>query len=149
MKESSVAGKNTPQPTVSDSGVREVEWYDWTAFFAQVFKPVPKITKYHRNRFSQDIVGKVTCKEFADSCEVKCCILRPGKELNVITDTMPQPIVPKGLDDAHQWYLLEQVRQFCHSNLAKDITCPKPTVPKPGSCTSTSKLPPKKRQRKI
>ena len=100
-----MAGKNTPQPTVSDSGVREVEWYDWTAFFAQVFKPVPKITKYHRNRFSQDIVGKVTCKEFADSCEVKCCILRPGKELNVITDTMPQPIVPKGLDDAHQWYV--------------------------------------------
>ena len=70
-------------------------------------------------------MGKVTCKEFADSCEVKCCILRPGKELNVITDTMPQPIVPKGLDDARQWYLFEQVRQFCHSNLAKDITCPK------------------------
>ena len=55
-----MAGKNIPQPTVSDSGVREVEWYDWAAFFAQVFR-VPKITKYHHFEFSQDNVGEVTC----------------------------------------------------------------------------------------
>ena len=133
MRESSVAGKNILKCTVTPSGTHGVEWYDWASFFAGMSRLIPKITSYNQFNFSQDTVGVVTCKEFADSDEVQHSILHPAKDLNIIASTMPQHIVSKGLDSARQWYLFEQVRQFCNSNLAKDLTCPKLTVPKPGT----------------
>jgi hypothetical protein len=37
-----------------------------------------------------------------------------------------------------QWYLYEQIRPFCKTNLAADFTCPKPNIPKPsGSSEDT------------
>ena len=32
---------------------------------------------------------------------------------------------------ARQWYLYEQIRPFCTTDQAKDITCPLPSVLKP------------------
>lgn len=143
MKESSIAGKNIPQLTIDCTGKREVEWYDWSTFLSEVFRPIPKITSYHHFQFSENVVGDVSCKEYANSLEVKHSILRPGKAcaMSVIADKMPNVIIPKGLDAARQWYLFEQIRPFCHSNLAKDLTCPMPNVPKPGSHTTSTPQP--------
>ena len=43
----------------------------------------------------------------------------------------PQQIQAKGLDLERQWYLYEKIRPFCSCTLAGDITCPRPTEPKP------------------
>ena len=40
-------------------------------------------------------------------------------------------ILPKGLELERQWYLYEKICPLCHTNLARDLTCPKPTLPKP------------------
>jgi hypothetical protein len=42
---------------------------------------------------------------------------------------MPSELPRKGLDAMRQWYLYQEIRPLCYGN--KDITCPKPTVPKP------------------
>jgi hypothetical protein len=39
-------------------------------------------------------------------------------------------IIAARLGHARQWYLYEQIRQYCYSDSAKSITCPKPLVPK-------------------
>ena len=38
---------------------------------------------------------------------------------------MPNKIIPSGIDAQRQWYLYEQIRPLCGSNLAADLTCPK------------------------
>ena len=45
MKESSVAGKIIPMPTVYFSGKRNLEWYDWSSLLGQYFRTIPNITK--------------------------------------------------------------------------------------------------------
>ena len=70
-------------------------------------------------------------KEFADSEEKQ---FKDGCDMSE-----PSEVHPPGIDAARQWYLFEP---FCRSNLAADMTCPKPTVPKPGldsSAGSTSR----------
>ena len=54
----------------------------------------------------------MTCRSFSKVCQ-------------------PSEVHPPGIDAARHWYLFEQMRPFCRSNLAADMTCPKPTVPKP------------------
>ena len=44
---------------------------------------------------------------------------------------LPEEVKPKGLELERQWYLYEKIRPLCHTNLARDLTCPKPTLPKP------------------
>ena len=51
---------------------------------------------------------------------------------------LTEEITPPGLDPARQWYLYEHIRQFCGSRLAQDLTCPKPTVLKPGEQQHTT-----------
>ena len=46
---------------------------------------------------------------------------------------LPDVIQPKGLDAKRQWYLYEQIRIFCPTNLQADMTCPKPLVPRHSS----------------
>lgn len=62
-------------------------------------------------------------------------ILKPnvnGEELH----TLPNRTHIRGLDSQRQWYLYEQIRPHCKSNLAADMTCPKPLMPKPSLSSS-------------
>ena len=43
---------------------------------------------------------------------------------------LPEELTPPGLDTERQWYLFDEVREFC-SEKGADITCPRPTVPNP------------------
>lgn len=139
MTESSKAGKNIPVPTVDFFGKRNCEWYEWSTFLSQYFRTIPGITKYHHFLVSQEDPGVIVCKELADSPEVHISLLRAPKSTIPNTDVLPSIIVPKGLDPHRQWYLFEQIRPFCHSNLSKDFTCPKPTVPKPNDAASQTR----------
>lgn len=48
----------------------------------------------------------------------------------------PDQITPKGLSIERQWYLYEKIREFC-PEVARDLTCPEPDVPKPTSRAGT------------
>ena len=76
-------------------------------------------------------------KEFSNSQEICINILKVDHQL-LLTAGMPSLTDVKGLDEKRQWYLYEQIRPFCKTNLAADFTCPKPNVPKPsGSSEDT------------
>ena len=138
MKESSIAGKNIPNTTVDASGRCNCEWYDWSSFLGEYFRTIPNITKYHHFSVSQENPSEIVSKIFAESPEEHHTMFKRGVTASSITDALPKVVKPKGLDAQRQWYLYEQVRPFCHSNLAKDLTCPKPTVPKPGEASAPS-----------
>ncbi len=55
---------------------------------------------------------------------------------NVDPDELPPLVTPKGLSVERQWYLFEKIREFCPES-DQDITCPKPSVPKPTSRAGT------------
>ena len=122
MKESSVAGKNIPNPTVDALGQRNCEWYDWSSFLGEYFRTIPNITKYHHFSVSKENPGEIVCKKFAEDPEEHHTMFKRGVTASSITDTLPKVVKPKGLDAQRQWYLYEQVRPFCNSNLAKDLT---------------------------
>ena len=121
MKESSVAGKNIPMPTVDFSRTRNCDWYDWSSLFGRYFCIIPSITKYHHFIVSKENPGKIVCKEFADSPEVQIALLKHPTTACPITNDLPEIVTSKGLDLQRQWYLCEQIYPFRHSNLAKDI----------------------------
>ena len=68
-------------------------------------------------------------KEYSTEAEVSHAIL----ETTTVVDptVLPSEIVGKGLNLERQWYLYEKIRILCHSNLGRDITCPKPSQAKP------------------
>ena len=73
----------------------------------------------------KDNPGVVYVKEYANSPEKAIHTFR------IPSDQMPDEIIPPGIDAQRQWYLYEQIRQFCGSNLAADLICPEPQIPKP------------------
>lgn len=81
-------------------------------------------------------IGKITCEEsIEDSSEAQIALLKKGVIVTSIFRTdLPTIVTPSGMDVQRRWYLYEQVRPFCHSNLhvhvAMDITCHKPIVSK-------------------
>ena len=131
VEESSIAGKNKAQLTVSSNGTRHVHWIDWSKVFSEFFKPIPGITSFHHFKVSKEKPGIVTCKEYANSEEQTFNIFKKGVTASSLKGRKPTPILPKGLDAKRQWYLYDEIRPFCSTNLAKDVTCPKPSVPRP------------------
>jgi len=47
-----------------------------------------------------------------------------------IPEGYPQEIPPPGLDPSRQWYLYEEIREFCDSRFMDEV-CPLPSVQKP------------------
>ena len=47
---------------------------------------------------------------------------------------LPRIVEPKGLTAARQWYLYEKIRLYC-SKQSQDITCPLPSMYRPGTPT--------------
>ncbi|KAJ8300396.1 hypothetical protein KUTeg_021915 [Tegillarca granosa] len=88
--------------------------------------PLKELSKYHHFRMHSDSPGCVFVREYASDCEVKVNLFK--KCISPQSISLPSVLVPSGLDPVRQWYLYHEIRPCCHSN--KDITCPKPTVPK-------------------
>lgn len=97
-------------------------------------KALPGIKKLHHFRFESAHLGKVFMKEFIDSTEQ----IRSLMKDNWVPDPneLPDIIPAKGLSTERQWYLYDQIRQFCPDS-RKDLTCPEPSVPKPCSRSGT------------
>ena len=133
---STVTGQNKVQLTVQ-YGKRLVYWYDWARFFSTVFHHIPNITSYHHFQSDSTKPGYIFAKEHCDSPEIEFCMLRQNQSIDVLQE-LPSVIQPPGFDPARQWYLYENVRPFCGSVLASDMTCPLPSVPKPGNTSYIS-----------
>ncbi|CAC5392915.1 unnamed protein product [Mytilus coruscus] len=66
--------------------------------------------------------------ESCDSVPITVNLLE--KNTIISTSTMPNTLTPNGLDAARQWYLYEQIREFCYNDANKDVICPKTTIAK-------------------
>ena len=121
VDESSVTGKNKAQVTVCPiTGVRYVHWMNWAEFFGEFFRTIPNITKYHHFRVNKDTPGVVYLKEFCDSEEEEYTLFKRGITSLSLSGKKPSKLVPPGLDAKRQWYLYDEIRPFCSTNLAKD-----------------------------
>lgn len=132
---------NVPQH-VSDpnSGEILVTVRDWKPYLEKRFKKIPNITRYQHFRFSIHHPGAVFVRELPSSPENKInVLLQPVEEVPFLP--LPRNIIPAGLSAERAWYLYEQIREHCDSDF-QDVTCPKPTVPKPkGSKCHQSEMP--------
>ena len=113
------------------TGVRKVNFYQWTVFLQQFFKVIPNILKYNRFLFDAAKPGVVSLREATTSEDTILNILKVDHQA-ILDSGMPELTQVKGLDPQRQWYLYEQIRPFCKSALSADYTCPKPSCPKPG-----------------
>ena len=129
VEKSSICGANEAQLIRELDGSTAVHFYDWVEFLKSKYKPVPSITSYHvftvRN-VKPDVIS-LQVHSNGDEKHLSIEKTRPS------TDRLPQELHTKGLDLERQWYLYEKIRPFCSSNLAADLTCPKPSLSKPRS----------------
>ena len=126
VESSSACGANKAQ-LIRDNGHIQVPFYDWTNFLKDYYKSIPSITKYHvfsvKDEHPYNIILQEHSRAERESLNIS---KRPIPE-----GIFPQQIQAKGLDLERQWYLYEKIRPFCSCTLAGDITCPRPTEPKP------------------
>lgn len=125
---------NCPKIVTCEDGSTKVPIYDWTSFFALHMRKVPGIKKLHHLRFESTKPGEVFVKEHCDTAEYQVSLLKT--HWSPSSSTLPEINPPKGLSTERQWYLYDQIREFCPDS-DKDITCPKPDVAKPTSRAAT------------
>lgn len=127
MKKSTVSGVNIPQLVGSESGQTFVPCRNWQQLLHNYFRTLPQVKTYHHFRFTSTKPGVVFVKDFHDSPEVEYNLLLPKV---MISPDLPEVIPAPGLDSKRQWYLFNQIRDFCSED-AKDLVCPKPSIPPP------------------
>ena len=125
---------NFAQLVVDENGTTIVPTFDWTNFFVTHFKRFVSIKQYHHFRFVASEPGVVYARRNADTAEVKVELLRHSWAPD--SSKYPVQITPKGLTAERQWYLYEKIREFCPVN-DQNVTCPRPTVPRPNSRAGT------------
>ena len=70
---------------------------------------------------------------------MKINIVKDQSKVQELFTAEPEVIPPPGLSAERSWYLYENVRQHCKGDNNKDITCPKPSGPKPHSMKAPSR----------
>ena len=113
VNESSVAGKNKAQLTISSTETRLVHWYNWSELLGEFFKTIPNITKYHHFKVKKASPGKVYVKEYSHSTEEEVDICKKGVTTASLQGKKPLEIIPAGLDVKRQCYLHDEIRPFC------------------------------------
>ena len=131
VNESRITGHNKPQLIRDLDGKQYVEFYQWTSFLQQFFKPIPNILKFHSFTVNSTQPGVVSMKQNVSSEAMVVNVLKVDHQ-TILEAGMPELSHVKGLDPQRQWYLYEQIRPFCKTTLAADFTSPKPSCEKPG-----------------
>ena len=91
--------------------------------------PLKDISDYHHFFIDSKHPGVVKFKESVSYEQFTFNLLK-FKTRFPQPQTHPNVSIIKGVDPARQWYLYDHIRQRCYSEEAKELTCPKPTVPK-------------------
>lgn len=121
------ADVNTAQIVGTQEGQVVVSVYDWATFLGEHFRKVPQMTSYHHFTFTVSKPGFVTMKKFSDSESISFKLLSDIAWVPTPYQ-LPPPILPSGLSSTRQWYLYNQIREFCREG-TQDLVCPEPLVP--------------------
>ena len=132
---------NVPQLVGTQEGEVLVQSFDWAGMFAPHFRKLQGIKSYHHFHFDSTKPGVVTCKVAVDS-EDKIVDLRKTPHWSPQASDLPQPIHPAGLSIERQWYLHNNIAEYCDEDV-RDQVCPRPqvlltTASRPESCPGTS-----------
>ena len=92
-----------------------VPTYDWALFLGAHFRKVLQMKSYHHFHFSSSSRGTITYKLHSDSDSESFIHLKD--DWNPTPDELPPVIPPAGLSLARQWYLYNQIREFCREEL--------------------------------
>ena len=115
---------NVAQLVAEADGSVIVPTCNWKEFLTPHFRTIPSIKEYQHYTFSSDKPGIVSVKKFDTS----------SKELHLLKDnwnpgeSVPNILTPKGLPLERQWYLYNNIRQFCPEE-TKDVVCLLPSIP--------------------
>lgn len=149
---------NVAQLAGREDGSEVIPIYDWTSFLKPHFKKIPGSKWYHHFICSVQEAEVITLKNSANGPETK---FKMRKKTQIPhRDELPAVVPPAGLSLERQWYLYNNIREFC-TPATKDIVCPLPASPCPlaaqseevDSCLSSPlstppQSPPPKRQRR-
>lgn len=133
------AQHNIPQLCGREDGTVFVNTYDWTAYLRPHFRRIKNVKQYHHFTISADSPGSVTLKMYADSSEETITLLKD--EWQPQSDLLPPVISPPGLSPERQWYLYDHIRDYCTPS-TRDIVCPLPSIPRPGTAHQHPVSPP-------
>ena len=108
-----------------------VQVYNWKSYFETYFRKVPNITRYHHFQFDATKPGLVFIKEFLLAEEKTITIMKNQCTLHF--EGMPLVLNPRALQQNVHGICTSISVNMCQTIASKDITCPKPSVPKPKS----------------
>ena len=122
----SSADVNVSQLMGTQSGETVVPTYDWSTFLSVHFRKIPQLKSFHHFMFSAQHPGTVSLKNYSDSEETTFHMLSDDDWYTTISG-LPSVIPPSGLPSTRQWYLYQQIREYCRAG-TEDLTCPRPNV---------------------
>ena len=122
---------NKAQLVGTPEGEVLVPTYDWTGYLAPYFRKIKSLKTYHHFTFESHCLGDILLKTTSQDPVKKERHLR-SVDHTVVPSALPPTIQPCGLTNERQWYLFDKIREFCPEQ-CRDITCPRPTVPRPTS----------------
>lgn len=126
---------NTTQLVGTPEGTVVVPMYDWQTFLYEHTRKLIGIKSFHHLHFSSSNKGHVTARLKSDGPEVDFNLLK--SEWKPTATDLPERLTPSGLPPSRQWYLFHKIREFCPEE-ARDVTCPKPSVPDPSGTITTT-----------
>ena len=123
----SSASANVAQLVGTQEGEMVVQMYDWTGMFAAHFCKLKNIKAYHHFRFDASMPGAVFFKATSNS-EEEMIVLQKNTTWSPVASDLPEPVSPAGLSLERQWYLHNNIAEYC-PEAVRDRVCPKPVVP--------------------
>ena len=130
------AEANVAQLVGTQSGEVVVQTYNWTSMFAGRLKKLNHIKKYRHFKISASTPGSVCIKIESDLEEEQISLLI-DKTWAPTRDNLPAVVQPAGLSLDRQWYLYNQIAQYCPEGV-RDIVCPRPLTPLSGATSSAA-----------
>ena len=123
----SSARVNVPQLVGTQEGDINVQCYDWARMFAPHFSKLKNIKKYQHFSFDSSTPGIIQFRVKSDS-EVERIDLLKSAAWSPPASDLPEPVTPGGLSLERQWYLHNNIAEYCPDNV-RDKVCPKPLEP--------------------
>ena len=130
------AEANIAQLVGTQSGEVVVQTYNWTAMFAGHLKKLKNIKKYQHFTISASSPGSVSFKLESDSVGESISLLIDNT-WKPSPDILPSAIQPTGLPLERQWYLHNQIAEYCPEEV-RDVVCPRPLTPLSTATTSSA-----------
>ncbi|KAI0230529.1 hypothetical protein LSAT2_019139 [Lamellibrachia satsuma] len=119
-EESTVTGINIAQLVGTENQDVKVPLYNWQTFLADSFRPLLGMKQFQHFRFLSEEPGVVFARK------QRTAVRSAAEARSSPTSCSTNNTTPPGLNVHRQWYLDDNIREFCHPNCV-DVTCPEPT----------------------